>query len=226
MYIKRFGRALTELLLDCGVNDSLDWELSRQQLRYVVKCCPNLREFYSREATTYRNTDLKSISKSTSIQRICFEETELVLDDHFIKHLSRMQNLVELTLYPDHAVRPDIAAILAGCPQIQRFSAGHVASLEQIANENHPNLVHLEIRQSDLRQDQLMQIALLRNVRSLDLTYSLRSLEPLDILQLVQDMPALTEVVDHGVADWDYEWDSSHPTWVEVQRVVSERKMN
>ena len=71
-----------------------------------------------------------------------------------------------------------------------------------------------------------MQIALLRNVRSLDLTYSLRSLEPLDILQLVQDMPALTEVVDHGVADWDYEWDSSHPTWVEVQRVVSERKMN
>lgn len=223
MYMKRFGRALTHLDLDCTPEGSLAWKLSRQQLRYVIKCCPNLREFRSREKTlrAYSNANLKSISKSASIRHICFQDTHFSLDDHFIHYLSRMQNLAELTLCTEYGIRPAIAAILAGCPKLQRLHVAYVASFEHIAKQDHPNLVHLGITRSDLCPQQLRQIPLLHNVKSLNLRYSLQSLEPLDFLRLVQDMPSLIEATYQGGDVWE----DPHGRAREAQRILSDRKM-
>lgn len=223
-FIKIFGACLSELHLDCFVTGSLDWNLTRKELHKLVQYCPNVKDFRTRERCKfYATKDIEILSK-LNLKVLGIEETSFRFNNSVIKHLQTIEELsIQCNSYNE---RPELAYILAGCPQLRRLYISNLESDECIAYKNHPNLNDLHISCSDLCEMQLLQIALLQNLRELYFAYSLENLGPQHLQNLVKSVVSLRRVSYQGVNeryDDKYHWDWFHEVWLETEQIMIER---
>ena len=223
-FIRIFGACLSELHLDSFVTDSLDWNLTRKQLHRLVKYCPNIKDFRSRETCKLYSTKDIHILSELNLDSLGFEETLFQWSNAVTKYL---QTIKTLCIYGNlNSCRPEVAYILAECPLLEKLCISDLKGDECVARNNHPNLNELHISCSDLCDTQLKQISLLQNMCVLYFAYSLEDLGPKHLLTLVQSLHNLRKVSYQGVNERyndQYNWDCFHEIWLETEQIMITR---
>ena len=227
-YVRLFGRALEVLDLDNAVQGSMGWSLTQKQLLFVLKHCPNLDEFCTREPIIYPTSRIRLLSQ-TNISRLFFTGSELILNEKALNYLGRMGHLRILALHTDYTSRACISDILEKCPDLHELSILNAPKTDIISKGSTTtttcSLKRLELLCSAVTTSHLHQLRSLTQLTAVDLSYSLHAVPAQHILDFVMQMHNLVFLEDlaaHGPLS-EYLGDND-PTWLRIRHVLRLRQ--